>query len=112
VKPYCGSPPASADEHGHAACRIEATCLVNLREKLDKTTVLTPALSSKEKEREKTFTVPLKIRVINKAASPALAEEAAGIWMGKFYAAVACALACGAGVVAGRCHNRWRAESV
>jgi len=29
------------------------------------------------------------------------AGKAAGLWDGKFYAAVACALACGAGVVAG-----------
>jgi len=43
----------------------------------------------------------LKIRVIKKAASPPLRKRLPGFGWGKFYAAVACAFACGAGVVAG-----------
>jgi len=43
----------------------------------------------------------LKIRTLKKAASPPLRKRPPGFGWGKFYAAVACAFACGAGVVAG-----------
>jgi hypothetical protein len=78
--------------------RVGCQCGIRIADFKWFTRHLTPALSPNFVGGEGGISAaPLKIRATKKAASPTFAGKAAGLWDGKFYAAVACAFACGAG---------------